>query len=539
MTSVRAYRVPSPLPVPLLLGLCAAYLLPGLFDHDPWKADDAVSLGIVFEAARGNWLMPTLAGETYPQVSPLFFWVAAIFGKLLSPLLPLHEAARLACAVFTGAAIAFTAFAARELLGATAAITASLLFTGCAGLLLPAHAMSGELALLAALAAVIWGLSLIPRRPLFAGAIVGCGLGAAFLAHGIAPALTALLLTAIIALTPSNRPRTAGFFGVLALSAAPWLVLWPLAVYIVSPRDLGPWWVASNLAQLPWMSDTNPLAQALSYIRLLGWFAWPAWPLALWTLWQFRRRLRQLVLPLTAFVLFLLMLSVGSDAREITAVSLLLPLSLLGAGSVGELRRGAANALDWFGMMTFTLFLVVVWTCFVALQSGVPADIAQKFTQAEPGYVAQFSALSFAIALVFTIVWIFVMTRTGRSPHRSLTHWTAGVAVAWGVATSVLMPWIDYGRSYRGMSAELLQQVVRGDCLASLNLGEPQRASLQYFAGLVTHRAEVENTACRLILVQGSANDDSGNPGTGWDLVWQGNRAGDRNERYRLYRRQN
>jgi hypothetical protein len=39
--------------------------------------------------------------------------------------------------------------------------------------------------------------------------------------------------------------------------------------------------------------------------------------------------------------------------------------------------------------------------------------------------------------------------------------------------------------------------------------------------------------------VQGSANDDSGNPGTGWNLVWQGNRPGDRNERYRLYRRQN
>jgi 4-amino-4-deoxy-L-arabinose transferase-like glycosyltransferase len=539
MTSVRAYRVPSPLPLPLLLVLCAAYLLPGLFDHDPWKADDAVSLGVVFEAAHGNWLTPTLAGEPFPQVSPLFFWVAAIFGKLLSPLLPLHLAARLASAAFTGAAIAFTAFAARELLGATAAITAALLFTGCAGLLLPAHAMGGELALLAALAAVIWGLSLIPRRPLLAGAIVGCGLGAAFLAHGIAPALTALLLTAIIALIPSNRPRTAGFFGVLALAAMPWLVVWPLALYVISPHNLGTWWEASNLAELPWTSDANPLAQGLSYVKLLGWFAWPAWPLALWTLWQFRRRLIQLALPIAAFVLFLLMLSFGSDAREITAVSLLLPLSLLGAGSVGELRRGAANALDWFGMMTFTLFLVLVWTCFVAMQSGVPAEIAQRFAKAEPGYVARFNAVGFAIALVFTLAWVFLMIRTERSPHRSLTHWTAGVVVAWGVATSVLMPWIDYGRSYRAMSAELLQQVVRGDCLSSRNLGEPQRASLQYFAGLVTHRAEVENTDCRLMLVQGSANDDSGNPGTGWDLVWQGNRPGDRNERYRLYRRQN
>ena len=54
MTSVRAYRVPSPLPVPLLLVLCAAYLLPGLFDHDPWKADDAVSLGVILEAVHAT-----------------------------------------------------------------------------------------------------------------------------------------------------------------------------------------------------------------------------------------------------------------------------------------------------------------------------------------------------------------------------------------------------------------------------------------------------------------------------------------------------
>ena len=320
MNDVRAYRVPSPLPLPLLLVLCAAYLLPGLMDHDPWKSppsDDAVSLGIVFEAVHGSWLTPTLAGEPFTKVSPLFFWVAAIFGKLLSPLLPLHEAARLASAAFTGAAIAFTAFAAREIFGATAAITAALLITGCAGLLLPSHAMSGELALLAALAAVIWGLSVMPRRPLLAGAIVGCGMGAAFLAHGIAPVLGALLLTAIVSLTPSNRPRTAGFFGVLALSAAPWLVSWPLALYIASPQNLGTWWAAANLADLPWTGDASPLPQAVAYVKLLGWFAWPAWPLALWTLWQFRRRLSQLVLPLVAFVVFLVMLSFGSDAREI------------------------------------------------------------------------------------------------------------------------------------------------------------------------------------------------------------------------------
>src|ERR1700689_1108185 len=202
MTSVRAYRVPSPLSFPLLLVLCAAYLLPGLIDHDPWKADDAVSFGIVFEALHGNWLGPTLAGEPYAQVSPLHFWVAALFAKLFSGLLPLHAAARLASGAFTGIAIALTALAARELFGATAAASAALILIGCAGLLLQAHAMTAELALLAALAAVLSGLSLMARRPLLAGAITGSGIGAAFLAHGVAPAATALLLAGFMLLMP-------------------------------------------------------------------------------------------------------------------------------------------------------------------------------------------------------------------------------------------------------------------------------------------------------------------------------------------------
>jgi 4-amino-4-deoxy-L-arabinose transferase-like glycosyltransferase len=537
MTPVRAYRVPSPLPFSLLLVLCTAYLLPGLVDHDPWKADDAVSMGIVFEALHGNWLVPTLAGESYAQVSPLYFWVATLFAKLFSAALPLHAGARLASAAFTGAAVTFTAFAAREQFGATAATSAALILIGCAGLLLQAHAMTAELALLAAFAAVLWGLTLIAKRPLAAGAITGSAIGAAFLAHGLAPALTALLLTGFMLLMPASRRQAARVCGVLVLSALPWFLLWPLALYFQAPQFLRDWWEAANLAQLPGTSDATPLMQALAYLKLLGWFAWPALPLALWTLWQFRRRLKELVLPLAAFVLFLAMLSFGSDAREVTAVSLLLPLTLLGAACVGELRRGAANALDWFGMMTFSLFALVVWAVYVAMQWGVPAELAQRFTLAEPGYVAHFNALTCGIAVIFTLAWIALIVRTERSPHRGVTHWAAGVTVAWGVATALLLPWIDYGRSYRGLSAELLPRVANGGCVASRNLGEPQRASLHYFANLVTVRAEVADAACDLMLVQGSATDDSGNPGTGWDFIWQGNRPGDRSERYRLYRR--
>lgn len=544
MTPVRAYRVPSPLPLSLLLVLCAAYLLPGLFDHDPWKADDAVSFGIVFEALHGHWLVPTLAGEPYAQVSPLYFWVAAFFAKTFSFLLPVHGAARLASAAFTAAAVALTALAARELFGAAIATGAALILIGCVGLWPQAlaHSMTPELAVLATLAGVLYGLALTPRRPRVAGAITGTAIGAAFLAHGIAPAIIALLLVAFMLLIQRRQTQAVGFIVTLLLAALPWFVMWPLALYFMAPHYLTEWWQVANLAQLPGAGGVSPLLQAAGYLRLLGWFAWPALPLALWTLWRMRRNMGGLVLPIAAFVAFLLMLSFGSDSREVTAVSLLPPLTLLGAVCVGDLRRGAANALDWFSMMTLSLFGLAVWVVYIALQWGIPEELAKRFVEprgwGEPGYVAHFDGLALATALIFTAAWIFLMLRTERSPQRGIVHWAAGVTMLWGVATSLLMPWVDYGKTYRGMSADLRAHLGPSECIASRNLGEPQRASLQVFAGIVTLRGETEDADCELMLVQGSANDDSGNPGAGWDLIWQGNRPGDRSERYRLYRRE-
>jgi hypothetical protein len=262
-------------------------------------------------------------------------------------------------------------------------------------------------------------------------------------------------------------------------------------------------------------------------------------PLALWSLWIYRHRLTHpgIVLPVAGFGVLLVMLGFGRDAREVTALPLLLPLSLLGAAAVGELRRGAANALDWFSMMTFSLFALALWVGYAAMLTGLPAELANRFATLEPGFAAKFSPFAFSLAIVYSTMWVLLVTGAGRSNYRGVTHWAAGMTLAWGLLVALWVPWVDYGKSYRGMSAALAPHVNPRACVSSRNLGEPQRASLHYFIGLVTLRADGGPVRCPLLLVQGSVSDDTGNPGRGWDLVWQGNRPGDRVERYRLYRR--
>ena len=44
--------------------LLSLYIFVGLIGHDPWKHDDAVTIGIVFDmVGNGHWLLPQLAGQ--------------------------------------------------------------------------------------------------------------------------------------------------------------------------------------------------------------------------------------------------------------------------------------------------------------------------------------------------------------------------------------------------------------------------------------------------------------------------------------------
>jgi hypothetical protein len=112
------------------------------------------------------------------------------------------------------------------------------------------------------------------------------------------------------------------------------------------------------------------------------------------------------------------------------------------------------------------------------------------------------------------------------------------VTLVWGLATTLWLEWIDYGKTYRPVAQSMRKALppnVR--CVESRGLGETQRAAFHYHADLVTRRAEVHGaTDCPYLLVQSNIRDQASDPGGSWRRVWEGGRPRDR-ERYRLYRR--
>jgi len=107
--------------------LCGLWLLAGVVGHDPWKADDALHLGVAWSMAGGDWLVPRIAGDPWLVGPPLYHWLAALCGKLFGWLLPWHDAARLASALFGGLYLVVISRTAYRLDGGSAALAAPLL----------------------------------------------------------------------------------------------------------------------------------------------------------------------------------------------------------------------------------------------------------------------------------------------------------------------------------------------------------------------------------------------------------------------------
>ncbi|TAN81619.1 MAG: glycosyltransferase family 39 protein [Gallionella sp.] len=526
-----------------LLGLlCLIWLGTGLVGHDPWKPDEAYSFGLVYSMLQsGDWLVPALAGEPYMDKPPLFYWTAALFARLFSPLLPPHDGARLASGFYTALALLFTGLAGRKLYGENRGWAAAIILVGCVGMLVRAHQMITDLALLAGCAMMLYGFALSQERAIRAGVLIGTGMGVGFMAKGfIAPVLFAL--TAALLPVMFRNWRVRNYFssiGIAAFCALPWLTVWPLLLYQRSPQLFADWAWTHNIGNWIAYAKGGLSEDAFYYLKSLPWLAWPALPLAIWVVWQSRRRLAQrddLQLPLVSFAVMLVTLSLVPNIKEVFALPMLLPVALLAAASLSTLKRGAANALDWFGLMTFALAAILMWWGWAGLLLDNHAKITLWLKDYQPGFEPEFRTAPFVIALIATVLWLVLAWRVGRSMRRAVVNWAAGITLVWILAMTLWLPWLDSGKSYRSMVASLKHAMpVQYQCIGREYLGEGQRAMLHYFGNIITRRDPGHR--CDLRLIQGDKLSRPLLDETRWEKIWEGSRKGDKGEHYRLYRR--
>ncbi|MGQ0442070.1 MAG: ArnT family glycosyltransferase [Methylophilaceae bacterium] len=534
MSTPRA-RVGERAKTHLLITLCAVWLLMGLVGHSPWKSFESHTISTIKTILdTGNLLTSVSAGSNQIINPPLYYLSAALTAKIFGGMLPIHDAARIATGLWMAITLMMIGMTGRELWGKGFGRQTAFVFIGCLGLVISAHTLMPAVSALAAVATGFYALALAKRRPIRASILLGLGMGIGFLSTGVLP-LTIIALAGLILPCLFAHWRNSRYAKVMVISflvASPLLLIWPILCLYSNPVLLNGWWIQS-IAQFSHMHH-------LYFLNILLWYAWPALPLAAWGIWRYRNQLLikpRFQLSITFFVITWCLIGFAGEDNEVFALPMLIPLTALAGGSIETLKRGAASALNWFGLILFGLMSMLIWLGWVAMLTGNPAKIKERLTFLSGLTQLNFNMLAAIIAIAISLIWLFAIFRTRHTNRSSATNWAIGMTCVWTLLMSLWLPMIDSARSYRDVFISLKNALPKQyACITSYRLGEAQRDLLHYYANLQTQRFETnQSLACDLYLVQDERGREKIEPGSDWKLIWSGKRISERREHFRLF----
>ncbi len=521
----------------LLIILCFIWVCLGLIGHQPWKPNESTSISIIKSMLAGEHLLdPIAVGETRIKNPPLYYLSAATASKLLSPILNTHDAARIVSGFWMALTLLITGMIGRELWGEGIGRQTTFILLSSIGLIVTAHSLMPEVSALTGSAMAFYALALAKRRPFRASVLLGTGIGISFMSTGLMTAAISLL-TAITLPLLFKAWRSKSYAIVLGLASftlAPWILLWPALIWHISPSHLSDWWQHQiEFTQL----------NHLYSIRTLCWFAWPALPIAAWGIWRFRSSLLfkpRFQLIITFFLIGFFVIGLKSKNIDVNALTLLLPLVAMAGGCAETLKRGAAGALNWFGLILFGLMGILIWLGWFAIVTGYPAKLSGRMHFLSGLAEAHINIPSLMIALFATFIWAITINAK-RSNRAAVTDWAVGITMAWTLLMALWLPMIDSAKSYRGVMLSFQKALpAKHGCINSVGFGQSQQALLDYYTNLrVIPLQKNAEPNCRLYLVQENKNHGDINPGESWKVIWQYKRPADRHEKFRLYQRAN
>lgn len=510
----------------LFFVLSIIFLLTGLIGHEPWRPLESTSISVILDIIQNNQvILPMAASENIIMHPPLYAYVAAVFGKLLSPILSLHDAARLSNIFWVGLTMTSLGLMTRELWGQGYGRQAGLIFIGSVGLILNIHSLIPEIATLLGYTMSLYAFSLYFRRPFRASLVLGFGSGIAFLSGGITP-LIVIFISSLLLLIFSNWRNKRYFIFIFISSIITILVISP---WLYSFQYLQPDHFAS------WIKAIRFSSTLLFNYHIQGilWFTWPALPLAVWLIAEDYKSIlnqKKLQIPIVFITVLFITISFIGQPNQTNLIPFTIPLSIIAVGGIDKLNRGTAGALNWFGILIFGFIGFLIWLGWFAMMSEIPQKIYERMFYQSGNYVAEFQLFNFMFALVITSLWLTSTIKFKITNRSAVSNWALGITMIWVTLIMLWGPFIDNRKNYKLIFNDVKQQLIKSSsCVYVHNLSDSQINLLHYYTGVKGINSSSEVKACRLALV--SLNKEKKIPAEYklWGEVWTGSRLTDKN----------
>ncbi len=505
-----------PIPSWALYLLCAIYLIPGLFDRDPWRHADLLHVGVMSAIAEGrtDWLTP-LMGQVAVDLQYPTYWLGAAFISLLSPIgLDVAVAARIPFGLLLAACMALISSATFHLAqtpsarplplafggepdtksyAQSLANAAVLAFIACLGLLQLGHETTPEIIKLTGVCLLLWSMSACPTYP--RRALIACTLALPLLVLSGSGWFTMLigLICGLIGWKSNTRAVQRNAFYIVTIT---------LLVSMASAHQ----------GLLPLQVSAIHIAKILQWLRQLLWFLWPLWPLAAWTIWQWRHQFfrRHIALP-ASITLLAIFGSLFMGVADRTLLLSLPALAILAAFALPTMGRSTRSAIDWFSVLVFSISAFILWVIYASLHTGVPAQPAINIQRLIPGYSAPFQWWPLLLSVLVTAGW-FALVRWRTAQHRSaiwksLVLPASGISLNWFLLMTLCGHLLNQGQSLVPWIEKLqttLSSAPTTPCIATQQLPMAFVAALEFHGKWrVDARQESANQSSCKILIAG------------------------------------
>jgi len=518
----------------LLVVLSLIWVLGTAFFHSPWEPYEPFVVAVVKGILSDHsWLVPYVSHVPYLHIQPFYFWIYSAILKLfnVNNIYSIANSIRLINTLVILSVIILSARIGSNLAAYKNGRTVVLLLISGIGFINNAYQLSPNILVLLGFCFYLYALQFHRKLPGISGWLLFVGLmliSISFTCEFIAIAFFILLLLPLLDKHWQNRHYlTTAVIGVTLFGVIFYLYSYQLQQV---NSDFFWQWKQRYIAIYDFR-HYNILHQFIQTLSLLSWYVVPSWLLVIWTIYKrrlniFKDKIIQVNI-LLASLFFLFAVFSGKDVEN-TIFPIILPFTFIASLEIDSIRITIVSLLNWFSIFIFGVLGLIIWGGYFAFDFNVPQQLVNKLLELSPNFTYNFNIWQLSLAILITLIWLFMITRRHIRGREVVTNWASGTTFVLVLFMALWLPWFDAVLTFKPIVEGSLNYINNKSCVATNGYDTTQSALWYYYANvnLLPSFINLNDSLCNQAVV--ATDNISSIDQHVWNIVWQAKRPIDK-----------